>query len=53
MYVLLRLSYDSMPPLQYVVAVPLAALAIAEFVASRRVRAAVRHDPDAKPMAAW
>ena len=32
--------------------VPLAALAVAEFVAARRVRAAVRHDPDAKPMAA-
>lgn len=51
-YVLLRLSYESIPPLQYVVAVPLGALAIAEFVASRRVRAAVRHDPDAKPMSA-
>jgi hypothetical protein len=51
-YVLLRLSYESIPPLQYVVAVPLAALAVAEFVASRRVRAAVRHDPDAKPMSA-
>jgi hypothetical protein len=51
-YVLLRLSYDSIPPLHYVVAVPLAALAIAEFVAARRVRAAVRHDPDAKPMTA-
>ena len=52
MYVLLRLSYESIPPLQYVVAVPLGALAVAEFVASRRVRAAVRHDPDAKPMSA-
>ncbi len=31
---------------------PLAALAIAEFVAARRVRAAVRHDPHARPMAA-
>jgi Protein of unknown function (DUF3180) len=28
------------------------ALAVAEFVAARRVRAAVRHDPRAKPMAA-
>lgn len=52
MYVLLRVSYESIPPLQYVVAVPLGALAVAEFIASRRVRAAVRHDPDAKPMAA-
>jgi hypothetical protein len=51
-FVLLRFSYDSIPPLHYVTAVPLAALAVAEFVAARRVRAAVRHDPNARPMAA-
>jgi hypothetical protein len=51
-YVLLRFSYSSLPTLQYLVPVPLGALAIAELVAARRVRAAVRHDPDAKPMAA-
>lgn len=51
-YVLLRTSYDSLPPLHYVLAVPLAALAAVEFVIARRVRAAVGHDPDAKPMAA-
>lgn len=51
-YVLLRFSYNSLPPLQWPVAVPLAVLTVAEFVAARRVRAAVRHDPDAKPMAA-
>jgi hypothetical protein len=51
-YVLLRFSYSSLPPLQSFVPLPLAALAVAEYVASRRVRAAVRHDPDAKPMAA-
>jgi uncharacterized protein DUF3180 len=51
-YVLLRFSYSSLPTLQYVVPLPLAALAVAELVAARRVRAAVRHDPDAKPMAA-
>jgi hypothetical protein len=34
------------------VPVPLAALASAELVAARRVRAAVRHDPYARPMAA-
>lgn len=51
-YVLLRLAYSSLPPLQPLVPVPLAALALAEFVAARRVRAAVRHDPDASPMAA-
>jgi hypothetical protein len=51
-YVLLRFSYDSLPSLQYPVPVPLAALAVVEFVAARRVRAAVRHDPHARPMAA-
>ena len=51
-YVLLRTSYDSLPPLGLAIPLPLAALAIAEFVAARRVRAAVRHDPNAKPMAA-
>jgi uncharacterized protein DUF3180 len=51
-YVLLRFSYDSLPPLHYIVAAPLLALAVGEFVAARRVRAAVRHDPHARPMAA-
>ncbi|WP_375480327.1 DUF3180 domain-containing protein [uncultured Jatrophihabitans sp.] len=51
-FALLRFSYSDLPPLQYVVPVPIAALAAVEFVAARRVRAAVRHDPDAKPMAA-
>lgn len=51
-YVLLRFSYDSIPPLGYLVPVPLAALAIVEFVVARRVRAAVRHEPYAKPMTA-
>jgi hypothetical protein len=49
-YVLLRLSYGSIPPLQYVISLPIAGLAVAEFVVARRVRAAVRHDPQAKPM---
>ena len=51
-YVLLRFSYHSYLQLKYLVPVPLAALAVAEFVAARRVRAAVRHDPRARPMAA-
>jgi phosphate starvation-inducible membrane PsiE len=51
-YVLLRFSYDSYLQLRYLVPVPLAALAVAEFVAARRVRAAVRHDPRARPMTA-
>jgi hypothetical protein len=51
-YVLLKVSYDSLPPLGYLVPVPLAALALVEFVVARRVRAAVRHEPLAKPMTA-
>lgn len=51
-YVLLQVVYSSLPPLQAFVPLPLAALAVAEFVAARRVRAAVRHDPNARPMAA-
>jgi len=51
-YVLLRFSYQSYLQLKYLVPAPLAALAIAEFVAARRVRAAVRHDPHARPMTA-
>ncbi len=51
-YVLLRFAYDSLPPLGYVVAVPLGALAVVEFIVGRRVRGAVRHDPEAEPMTA-
>jgi hypothetical protein len=51
-YVVLRFSYSSLPTLRYIVPVPIAALAIAELVAARRVRAAVRHDPNARPMTA-
>jgi hypothetical protein len=51
-YVLLQFSYHSYLQLRYLVPAPLAALALAELVAARRVRAAVRHDPHAKPMAA-
>ena len=51
-YLLIRLAYDSLPPLEYVEAVPIAGLAVGELVAARRVRLAVRHVPDAQPMAA-
>ena len=51
-YVLLKFSYDDLPPLRYELPVPIGVLAIAELVAARRVRMAVRHDPNAKPMAA-
>ena len=51
-YVLLKLAYQDFPPLRYFTAVPIVVLAVAEVIAARRVRAAVRHDPHAKPMAA-
>jgi hypothetical protein len=51
-YVLLKSSYDQLPPLGYALPVPIGMLAVAEFVAARRVRMAIRHDPNAKPMAA-
>jgi len=51
-YVLLKFSYTELLQLDYFVPAPIAALAVADVVAARRVRAAVRHDPTAKPMAA-
>ncbi len=50
-YVLFKVN-DYIPSLSYLVPVPLTALALVEFVAARRVRAAVRHEPYAKPMTA-
>ena len=51
-YVLLKVSYGSIPTLRILRARPLAVLAVAELVAAQRVRAAVRHDPMARPMTA-
>jgi uncharacterized protein DUF3180 len=51
-YCLVRFAYKGVLDLHYLVPLPLGALAIAEFVAARRVAAAVRHDPQARPMAA-
>ena len=51
-YALLRIGYESLPPFQWFIALPIAALAVAELVIARRVRAAVRHQPQAKPMTA-
>ena len=51
-WLLVHTAYSSLPPLSYAVPIPIVALAVAEFVASRRVRAAVRHEPHARPMAA-
>jgi hypothetical protein len=51
-WIFVHATYSSLPPLSYAVPVPIIALAVAEFVAARRVRAAVRHEPHARPMAA-
>ncbi len=51
-YLLLRRYYSSMPPLPIVLVAPIAALAVGELVAARRVRAAVTHQPGARAMAA-
>lgn len=51
-YLALRLGYDALPPLGYFVPVPLALLGIWELALARRVRSAVRHEPQARPMAA-
>ena len=51
-YVVLRFSYTKLLQLEYLVPAPIAGLAVAGLIAARRVRAAVRHEPHAKPMAA-
>lgn len=51
-YLGLRAGYDELPPLGYFVPVPLALLGAWELALARRVRAAVRHDPQARPMTA-
>lgn len=51
-YLVLRLAYESLPPFQWFIAVPITALAVVEWVIGNRVRAAVRHKPQAKPMTA-
>lgn len=51
-YLLLQHAYEDLPPLSYFTPAPLAILAVVEWVLCRRVRAAVAHDPEAKPMMA-
>jgi hypothetical protein len=51
-YFFLRRNYDSIPPLNYQIGLPVAGLAIGELIAARRVRLAVGHVPGAKLMAA-
>jgi hypothetical protein len=51
-YLVFRFFYGSIPPLQYILPIPIAILAVVEFSIARRVRAVVQHERDAKPMAA-
>ena len=51
-YLLLQAAYDSLPPFQWFTAVPIGALAVIEFIVANRVRGAVRHRPQARPMTA-
>ena len=51
-YAFFKFSDHGYLQLKYLVPAPLGVLAVAEFVAARRVRLAVRHDPRARPMAA-
>ena len=51
-YIVFRTAYSSVPPLRAFTAAPLAALAIGEFGAASRVRAAVRHRAGGKPITA-
>jgi hypothetical protein len=51
-YLMMGRVYGDLPTLGYFTPAPPAALAAAEWVLARRVRAAVGHDPEAKPMMA-
>lgn len=51
-WAVLRFTYQDLPPLTWFAPVPLAVLGIAELVAARRVRGAVRHERWARPMTA-
>jgi Protein of unknown function (DUF3180) len=51
-YLLLQAAYGSLPPFQWFTAVPVGALAVIELIVANRVRGAVRHRPQARPMTA-
>lgn len=51
-FLLLQVAYESLPPFQWFTALPIAALAFVEFVLANRVRGAVRHRSQAKPITA-
>jgi hypothetical protein len=51
-YLLLQAAYESLPPFRWFTVVPIAALAVVEFVLAGRVRGAIRHRPNARPVTA-
>lgn len=51
-HALLRAAYADLPTVQWFTAVPLLALGAAEFVTAGRIRAAIAHKPDHKPVTA-
>ncbi|MFL6161565.1 MAG: DUF3180 family protein [Jatrophihabitantaceae bacterium] len=51
-YLLLQAAYESLPPFQWFTVVPIAALAVVEFIVAGRIRGAVRHRPQARPVTA-
>jgi hypothetical protein len=51
-YLLLQVGYESLPPFQWFIALPIGALAVIELVMANRIRGAVRHRDRVKPIAA-
>ncbi|HEX2902395.1 MAG TPA: DUF3180 domain-containing protein [Jatrophihabitans sp.] len=51
-YLLLQVAYESLPPFQWFIAVPVGALALIELVMANRVRGAIRHRDSARPLPA-
>jgi len=51
-YLLLQVSYESLPPFQFFIAVPVGGLALIELVVANRIRQAVRHRDSVRPIAA-
>lgn len=51
-YLLLQVAYESLPPFQWYIALPIGVLAIVELVVANRIRGAVGHRDSARPIAA-
>jgi len=51
-YLLLQVGYESLPPFQWFIALPIGALALIELVVANRIRGAIRHRDSVRPIAA-